>query len=214
MEIIPSILVKTKQEFDEKIKEAEQYAGWVHIDIADGIFVPNSTIDGVSELIDSGTKIKSGVHLMVQKPENHISRWLSIGIEKIIVHAEATNKLEQIINEVKESECAIGIALNPKTPVETIKNFINEVDLVHFMTVEPGFYGSKFVPEVAEKIKDFRYFYPDVPVEVDGSVNLETIGILAEAGASIFVVGSYFWDSQDKRKAIDDLKSAVNNFKT
>lgn len=209
MDIIPSILVKTKKEFDEKIKEASGLAGWVHLDIADGIFVPNSTIDGIAEVNGADTELNIGVHLMVQKPENHIGRWMETTVSRIIVHAEATTKLKEIISEVKDADIQIGVALNPETPIDKIKEFVDGIDLVHFMTVSPGFYGGKFMPEVVEKIKDFHYFYPDVPIGVDGSINPETIGGLVEAGASMFVVGTYFWDSPDKKEAVEKLMSVI-----
>ncbi|MDP3954358.1 MAG: ribulose-phosphate 3-epimerase [bacterium] len=210
-DIIPSILVKTRQEFEEKIRVVEGLVTQVHLDISDGLFVPNTTIDGVTEVNSLDTELNIGVHLMVQKPENHIGRWLETPVNKIVVHAEATNKLEQIINMVKEADAQIAVALNPSTPHDKIKHYINELDYVHFMTVEPGFYGGKFVPEVIDKIKDFHFLYPDVPIEVDGSVNPDTISELAEAGASIFVVGSYFWHSDDKQKALDKLNELVSN---
>ena len=210
IEIIPSILVKTGEELVEKIMAIEPYAERAHLDIADGIFVPNMTILGLEEVgtLDTGLKIE--VHLMVSKPENHIGRWLETQADKFIFHIEATTKAQEIIDAVKEADKTVGIALNPGTPVDKIKPFIDQVDLVHFMTVEPGFYGGEFVESVVDKIKDFNYYYPDKPIEVDGGVVPETVPKLAGAGASTLVSGSYVWESKDIAKALEELKHSIN----
>lgn len=186
MEILPSILVKTKEELEEKVRVLEQHFERAHLDIADGIFVPNKTIDSLGEL---ETNLEFRAHLMVAKPENHVARWVD-SVSAIIFHVESTEKHVEVIDAIRAGECDVGIALNPKTPHSAIADYVNLVDFVHFMTVEPGFYGGTFLPEVVEKIKDFHFYYPDKPIVVDGGVNPETIDILKEAGATEFVVGS------------------------
>ncbi|MBI4160354.1 MAG: ribulose-phosphate 3-epimerase [Candidatus Yanofskybacteria bacterium] len=208
MEIIPSILVKTKEEMLEKIMAVEPYVERVHLDIADGIFVPSMTILGFEEMEELDTSLKIGVHLMVSKPENHIVRWLETPADKFIFHIEATGKPQEVIDAAKETDKIIGIAVNPGTPVSKIEQYIDQVDFVHFMTVEPGFYGSKFEESVIEKIKDFHFYYPDKNIEVDGGVTPETAARLAEAGAGTLVAGSYIWNSKDVAEAINKLKYA------
>jgi len=208
-EIIPSILVKTKEELLQKIMAVEPHVERVHLDIADGIFVPNMTIIGFEEIEELDTNLKIGVHLMVSKPENHIVRWLETPADKFIFHIEATTKAQEVIDAAKETDNAIGIALNPQTPVSKIEPLIDQVDFVHFMTVEPGFYGGEFVESVVEKIKDFHYYYPDKPIEVDGGITLETAPKLIEAGVEMLVVGSYIWESEDIGKAIEKMKTHV-----
>ena len=156
IEIIPSILVKTREEMIEKITAVEPYVERIHLDIADGIFVPNMTILGLEEMDELDTKLKIGVHLMVSKPENHIGHWVETPADKFIFHIEATSKAQEVMDAVKEADKSVGIALNPQTPVSKIEPFIDQVDFVHFMTVEPGFYGGKFVDSAVEKIKDFH----------------------------------------------------------
>ncbi|MBI2063638.1 MAG: ribulose-phosphate 3-epimerase [Candidatus Yanofskybacteria bacterium] len=207
IEIIPSILVKTGEELLEKITAIEPYVERTHLDIADGIFVPNMTILGFEEVESLDTNLKIGVHLMVSKPENHIVRWLETPADKFIFHIEATSKAQEVIDAVKETEKSVGIAVNPQTPIAKIEAFIDQVDFVHFMTVEPGFYGGEFVESVVEKIKDFHFYYPDKPIEVDGGITPETALKLTEAGATMLVAGSYIWDSKDREKAIEKLKS-------
>lgn len=208
-EIIPSILVKTKEEFLKRAVAIEPYATTAHLDIADGIFVSNMTIDGIEELEELETSLIFGVHLMVSKPENHIHRWLQTPADKFVFHIESTKKAGEIINAVKETEKAIGIALNPKTPTKEVEPFVDLVDFVHFMTVEPGFYGSKFEESTVDKIADFHYFYPDKDIEVDGAVSPETLPRLVAAGAKMLVVGSYIWESGDAGKAMENLKNLI-----
>jgi ribulose-phosphate 3-epimerase len=213
-EIIPSILVKNREELVEKILAVEPYVERVHLDIADGIFVPNITILGFEEAETIETDLKIGVHLMVSKPENHIVRWLKTPADEFVFHIEATQKAQEIIDTIKEADKLAGIAINPQTPTDSIKPFIDFIDFVHFMTVEPGFYGGEFVESVLEKIADFHYFYPDKPIEVDGGVDPDTVPKLVQAGASILVVGSYIWESEDIGRAIEELKSEALNPKS
>ena len=209
VEIIPAILTKSREDLVDKLVIVEPYVKRVHLDIADGVFVPNVTIAGPEELETLETSLKVGIHLMVSKPENHIARWLETSADKFIFHVEAMAKAQEVIDAVKDAERSIGIALNPQTPVSTVEPFVDQVDFVHFMTVEPGFYGGKFVESVLDKISDFHYFYPDKPIEVDGGVNPETAPRLVAAGASMLVVGSYIFENHDVAKAIDSLKKAV-----
>jgi ribulose-phosphate 3-epimerase len=213
-EIIPSILVKNREELVEKILAVEPYVERVHLDIADGIFVPNITILGFEEAETIETDLKIGVHLMVSKPENHIVRWLKTPADEFVFHIEATQKAQEIIDTIKEADKLAGIAINPQTPTDSIKPFIDFIDFVHFMTVEPGFYGGEFVESVLEKIADFHYFYPDKPIEVDGGVDPDTVPKLVQAGASILVAGSYIWESEDIGRAIEELKSEALNPKS
>ena len=184
----------------------EPHVERVHLDIADGIFVPNMTILGLEEMEELDTSLKITVHLMVSKPENHIVRWLETLADKFIFHIEATTQPQKVIDAAKDADKQIGVALNPKTPISRTEPLIDEIDFVHFMTVEPGFYGSKFEESVLEKIKEFHFLYPDKPIEVDGGVTPETAPRLIEAGAKSLVVGSYIWESKDIGGAIKELK--------
>lgn len=194
-----------------KILAIEPHADRVHLDIADGIFVPNMTILGLEETEELDTNLKIEIHLMVSKPENHIVHWLETVADKFVFHIEATSKAQEVIDAIKEADKIAGIALNPQTPVSKIEPFIDQVDFVHFMTVEPGFYGGEFVDSVVDKIKDFHFYYPDKPIEVDGGVTPETAPKLIEAGTTMLVVGNYIWESKDIEAAIQQLKAALNS---
>jgi len=211
VEIIPSILAKTREELVEKITAVEPHVESVHLDIADGIFVPNVTILGFEEIESVETGLRVGAHLMVSKPENHIVRWLETPADRFVFHIEATREAAEVINAVKGAEKMVGAAINPQTPTSQLEQFIDEIDFVHFMTVEPGFYGGKFVESVLDKISDFHYFYPDKPIQVDGGIDPETAPKLVRAGASILVVGSYIWESKNIGKAIEKLKFQIQS---
>jgi len=214
VEIIPSILVKTREELIEKILAVEPHVDSVHLDIADGIFVPNVTILGFEEIGIVETSLAIGVHLMVSKPENHIVRWLKTPADRFVFHIEATQRPREIIDAVRETDKLVGIALNPQTPISRLEPLVDYIDFVHFMTVEPGFYGGKFIESVLDKISEFHYFYPDKPIQVDGGVNLETAPKLIKSGASKLVVGSYIWKSKDVKKAIEELKKEIKSLES
>lgn len=210
VEIIPSVLVKTKEEFLKKMMAVEECCARVHLDIADGIFVPNMTISGFQEMREMATTLKAGVHLMVSKPENHLLPWLdNPAVESITFHVEATKKYQEVVMAVKEAEKMVGVALNPGTALEAIKPFIDDVDFVHFMTVEPGFYGGQFVEAVLEKITDCQYFYPDKLMVADGGVTPASAPQLVRAGASLLIVGSYLWNAENIGDAIREIKESI-----
>jgi len=206
IEIIPSILVKTKEELVEKIKAVEPYVQRIHLDIGDGIFVPSTTI-GLSEFEQIETNIETEVHLMVSNPENQAVSWAQTKATTFIFHIEATENLQEVINKFREAEKSVGVALNPKTPTNEIANIVDLVDFVHFMTVEPGFYGSSFEDSVLDKISDFHYFYPDKSIQVDGGINLQTAPKLIQAGAKTLISGSYIFENGNIEEAINSLKN-------
>jgi ribulose-phosphate 3-epimerase len=211
IEIIPSVLVKSREELVEKIIAVESYVDSVHLDIADGIFVPNLTIPGFEEVETVETSLKIGAHLMVSKPENHIVRWLETRADKFVFHTETTRKAKEIIDAVKSADKMVGLALNPQTPISQLEPFVDEIDFAHFMTVEPGFYGGEFIESVLDKISDFHYFYPDKPIQVDGGVDPDTMPKLIQAGANVLVVGSYIWESKDVGEAIRELRVSLSS---
>jgi ribulose-phosphate 3-epimerase len=208
-EIIPSILVKTREEVVDKILKVEGQVERVHLDIADGIFVPNITVSEFDELESIETELGMDVHLMVSKPENHIVKWLESPAERFVFHVESTEKAQEVIDKIKEAERLVGMALNPNTSAQALEPYIEQIDFVHFMTVEPGFYGGKFLDSVLDKITDFHYFYPDKPIQVDGGVNPDTVERLAKAGVSMFVVGSFIFNGSNIGSALKELRDII-----
>jgi len=208
-EIIPAIIAKSFEELEEKIRAVEPYVDRIHLDIMDGLFVPNQTIDGAEELKNLETELKIEVHLMVQKPENHIPKWLETRVDKFLVHFESTAKFQEAINLVKNDDKTFGAVLNPETSHDTLRDFTDQLDLVQFMTVHPGAYGGKFVEEVLDKMTDFHFFYPDIIIQVDGGVTLQTAPKIIQAGASVLVSGSYIFGSSNVQEAIKNLQGTL-----
>lgn len=211
IEIIPAILAKAEEEFRQRIHMVEPYVERVHIDIADGIFVPNTTIDGVKELRDLKTNVSLEIHLMVSRPERHITRWLETNADKFIFHIEASRMPENFISLVKEGKRSVWIALNPDTKTEEITPYLEILDGVQFMSVHPGFQGSPFEDAVLDNISDFHYLYPDIPIQADGGVTPQTAPKLAQAGAKILVSGSYIFKHENPRVAIEKLQKSIDN---
>lgn len=211
IQIVPAILTNSPDEFNEMIHSVESHFISAHLDIADGIFVPNTTIKGIEELENIHTPLKVAVHLMVQGPENILDQWLNTRADGLIFHIESTKKMDELIIKTKASGKKVGIGINPDTPTEAIYPFVDKVDFAHFMTVDPGFYGSEFRKEVLSKIKSFRQKYPNVEIRVDGGIDPTTAKGVIEAGANVLVAGSYFFkQGQDIDEALENMKKAVS----
>lgn len=208
---MPSIIAKSSEEFEMFIKLIEPHVDRVHLDIMDGIFVPNKTISGYEELLKLKTNLNFDVHLMVNNPEDQMYFWYQTKADRFLVHAESQTDLRGLIDQIHSNNRMVGVVLNPKTPNEVIFELIDDVDLVQFMTVEPGQYGADFVEEVVSKIESFHVRYPSVPIGVDGGVSPETAPKLLAAGVSIFAVGSFIFSSSDVGKAIEELNKLIEN---
>ncbi len=209
IEIIPAILTKDSDEFADMVKEIEPFSKKIHLDIADGVFVPNKTINGIEELNKIESELNITVHLMIKNPEEQMDDWLKTSTVGYIFHIEATGKPQELIKIIKENKKTVGIALNPKMPIETVMPYIDQIDFVHFMTVEPGFYGSKFEESVVQKIVDFHKMHPNKQISVDGGVTPETAPKLVKAGVNILISGSYIFKSADIGEAIKNLQESV-----
>ena len=189
------------------VKKIEPYTDLVHLDIADGEFVPNETIDGIEELKKINTDLDFEIHLMVKNPEEKIDKWLETGAMRFLVHQESAGDTDNLVNMIRAAGREPGLVLNPRTDFKTIEPYIDKVNLVQFMTVDPGFYGSPFLPEVLEKIIKFRGRHPDKTVQVDGGIHSDTIKLAAGAGADSAVLGSHiFSENHDIGKVLNDLK--------
>jgi len=223
IEIIPTILVKEFDEVKEKIKQVEKYVNWIQLDIMDGIFVNNETWPSyakdsednafykkeLNRLKKLKTRVKKEAHLMVVNPKQVIDRWLDV-VDRIIIHYEADyeneSDIKELIKKVHKKGREIGIALNPETHWGAIKEFLNELDLVLCMTVNPGWGGQEFKQEVLEKIKSLREAWPNGNIEVDGGINLETAKKCIQSEANLICSGSYIFNNQNIEQSIKDLK--------
>lgn len=210
VQIISAILTNSSDEFEKTIRLIEPYSDRVHLDIADGIFVSNKTISGYSELDLISTNLKFDVHLMVKNPLDQLSYWNNPKANRFIIHIESENVAETI-KKFRSMNKTIGLTLNPNTSINDIEPFINLVDFIQFMTVNPGFQGGEFVDNVVDKIRNFHEKYPELILAVDGGINPVTAKKLANIGISIFVSGSFILKSEDVGKAIEELKKISEN---
>jgi len=205
IEIVPAILVKTYKELEQRLKEVEPYVKRVHIDIMDGKFVPNRTIQP-EDMKSFKTKLMKEVHLMVEDNEKYVEDFLNLDFGMIIVHLESCRDVEGIIRKVKDRGKKIALALNPPTPLSLINDYLDDLDMVLLMTVNPGFSGQGFMPEVLSKIKELRKMRKKLDIEVDGGIKKENAKSVAKAGANILVSCSGIFSFEDKKKAINLIK--------
>ncbi len=215
IQISPSILSADFSQLGNEIKRLNQAgADMVHVDVMDGHFVPNLTIGPpVIKALKKDTKIPFDVHLMISPVHEYIEVYANAGADIITIHPEATSDLQKSINKIKELNKKVGLSLNPETKIDVIKKFLAQVDLILIMSVNPGFGGQKFMPEVLNKIKDLILIKNkeklNFDIEIDGGINFENAKLAIQAGANILVSGTTVFKSNngDIKKNIDLLRS-------
>ena len=214
--IAPSILSADYANFESELKKLEATgAEYVHIDIMDGHFVPNISFGaGVVASMRPHSRLVFDCHLMVSNPEHHIEDFARAGADIISIHAEATPHIHGALQKIRAAGVKASVVIHPGTPVEAVKNVLNLVDQVLVMTVNPGFGGQAFLPETMDKVRELVVLREvnqlDFDIEVDGGIDDETIGIAKEAGANVFVAGSYVFKG-DVAHQVQTLKEALHD---
>ena len=210
--IAPSILAA---DFGNLSRDCEiinkSNADWFHLDVMDGLFVPNISFGmPVVSSIRKMTKKPLDVHLMIIEPERYIDKFIEIGSDILTVHIEATSEMDRILDKIKDSSIKSGIAINPDTPINKLEDYINKVDLVCLMGVHAGFGGQKFIEKTFDRLIELKSLIDSTDssavIEIDGGVDNTNSKKLKSLGADILVAGSYIFKSSDINNAIDSLK--------
>ncbi len=204
--IIPAIIAKNEEELKTRILKVKDYVELIQLDFMDGRFVPNESINFDFKVPETNCKFEA--HLMIENPDLWIEKNHK-KVDTVLVHFESLKDPKKTIDLIKKYDKKAGFVLNPETEIDEIKDYIEDLGQILIMTVKPGFYGSKFLPEMEEKIKKLRKIAPDIDIEVDGGISDKTIEIVNKAGANMFVSGSYIVKYDDVKKRVDTLKNLV-----
>jgi ribulose-phosphate 3-epimerase len=211
----PSILSADYACLSEQVREVtEAGARAIHVDVMDGHFVPPITIGPVIvEALRDQVHTAGGIidcHLMIERPERQIAQFAEAGADSITIQLESTPNVHYVLMQIREHGCLAGLAINPGTPSEAVSELVEAADLVLCMTVNPGWGGQEFIERSPEKVRQLRKVIgPDVPIQVDGGISVETAPAVRREGASLFVAGSQIFHAPDPASAYRELAEAV-----
>jgi len=210
VKVVPTILVKSREEFEKRLRLVEPFVERVQWDIMDGVFVQNKTFSDTSILKDLETKLVIEADLMVADPQNWIERFVRTAVDRLIFHIESTSEPEVLIQDAKLAGFEVGLTLDPDTPLKQVQDYLEEIDLFQAMGVKSGWGGQEFISEVLDRIGEVRRSFLELDISVDGGVNAETAPEIVAAGANILCAGSCIFDSDNMKEAIRQLREAGN----
>ena len=190
-------------------------ANWFHIDVMDGVFVPNISFGTpIMKVLKENAKKTLDVHLMIVNPDNYIENFAELGADILTVHYEACNHLHRTVQRIKDLKMKAGVAINPHTPISTLKSIIKDLDLVCVMSVNPGFGGQSFIESTYDKVKELKSLIKvqnsNAIIEIDGGVNSQNAKKLTDCGANALVAGSFVFKSENPTQTISELSSIIN----
>jgi ribulose-phosphate 3-epimerase len=206
--VTPSILSANLSYLQNEVDSVALFADWLQVDVMDGHFVPNLSF-GAPVIKQLKTTVPLDIHLMVTNPADRIVEFQKLSVANITFHAEAvtqTQARKDLIAAIRNGGQTAGIALNPETPLDAINDVIDAIDLVLIMSVHPGFGGQLFLPEVLEKVRALRASHPDLMIQIDGGISVETSALAREAGANNLVAGSAIFNADNRTDAISSIR--------
>ncbi len=209
IQIIPAINATSWEEVEKKIRLVEPFVDWVHIDVADGTFTPNSLWHNSLDLVGFKTKCNVEIHLMEDRPEERIEAWLMEPVRRVIVHYEVTHDLKFIHKECRKDRVQLGLSVASHTSWTRLRPFVHDVDLFQILAVHSGKAGQGFERHNISKIKHLRAFAPKVKIEVDGGIEPDIADDCVRAGANILVSANYIFSHPSPKLAIKELANAI-----